>query len=129
MLNYQAARHALVTELLGDASAHESERYDEVGRRFDRMERELPRGEAPELVKLHTALIFWDAWIDARNRGWPLLSTISIADWPVLARRIAADLAGDLDISDATVGTHFHAAGNGSVANRVQTLTGRLRAS
>ena len=127
MLSYQAARQSLITELLRDASAHDASRYDEVGRRFDRMERELPRGDAPELVKLHIALIFWDAWIDARNRGWPLPSTISASEWPMLARRIASDLAGDLEISDATVGEHFDATGPGAVGGRARRLAGRLR--
>lgn len=127
MLSYQAARHSLTTELLRDAVAHEAARFDQVGRRFDRMERELPRGEAPELLKLHIALVFWDAWIDARNRGWPLPSAIATAEWPVLARRIASDLAGDLEISDAIVGEHFDASGRGSIASRARQLASRLR--
>ncbi|MGH7720602.1 MAG: hypothetical protein ACREON_17365 [Gemmatimonadaceae bacterium] len=129
MLSYIAARDSLIQELLRDAAAHEAERYDEVGRRFDRMERELPRGGAPELTKLHIALVFWDAWIDARNRGWPLLCTIARAEWPLLARGIASDLTGDREISDARVGAQFDVSGHGSIANRAQTLGGRLRAS
>ena len=39
MLTYGAARDVLVEQLLSDAAAHEAERYDEVGRRYDTIER------------------------------------------------------------------------------------------
>jgi uncharacterized membrane protein YeaQ/YmgE (transglycosylase-associated protein family) len=128
MLTYEAARDALVQQLRSDAAAHEAERYDEVGRRFDAVERELPRGSSPELTKLHVALTFWDGWIEARNLGWPSGGNIPKAEWPLRARGIAADLAGDRDITDERVRTRFDTSGRQSLSGRVQTLAARLRA-
>src|ERR671938_1375641 len=99
MLTSPAARDTLVQELRANAAAHEAGRYDAIGRRFDRLEHEFPTGTAPELGRLHIALAFWDGWIDARNNGWPR-GPIAVADWPVLARRVAADLSADAEISD-----------------------------
>jgi uncharacterized membrane protein YeaQ/YmgE (transglycosylase-associated protein family) len=70
MLSYSAARESLVEQLLGDAEAHDAERYDEIGRRYGSLEYGLPRGDDQALTKLHVALAFWDDWIDARDRGW-----------------------------------------------------------
>ena len=67
--SYSASRDALVAELRKDAAAHRAGAYDEIGRRFDAVERHFPHGTAPELGRLHIALTFWDAWIDARNYG------------------------------------------------------------
>jgi hypothetical protein len=103
--SYGAARDALVGELLKDAAAHDAGHFDEIGRRSDRME--LPRVGPPELTKLRIALSFWDGWIDARNRGWQPDGNIEPAEWPMLARRIASDLAEDREISDARVGARF----------------------
>lgn len=126
MLSYGNARTALVGALLKDAMAHEAGRYDEIGRRFDGIEREFPRGVAPQLTRLRTALAFWDGWIDARNREWPG-SNIDKGEWPMLARRIASDLAQDTDIADARVGARFDAS-RSATEDRVQTLATRLRA-
>jgi hypothetical protein len=125
---YAAARVALGQHLLDDATAHEAGRVDAVGRRFDAMERALPRGAAPELTKLRIALTFWDAWIDARNAGWPSSEDIRQSEWPRLARLIAGDLANDRQITDPLVLTRFDVAANPSLAGRVQTLAARLRA-
>jgi hypothetical protein len=129
MLTYGAARVALVEHLRTDATAHEAERYDEVGRRYDAVEREVPRGQAPELTKLYVALTFWDGWIDARNRGWPSGGSIGKAEWPLLARRIAADLASDREITDPRVCARFDPSAHGSLSDRAHTLADRLRAS
>jgi hypothetical protein len=110
--SYGAARDALVGELLEDAAAHDAGRFDAIGRRSDRME--LPRVGPPELTKLRVALSFWDGWIDARNRGWQSDGDIAQAEWPMLARRIASDLAEDREISDARVGARFDASADGS---------------
>ena len=128
MLTYAAARDALVRQLLGDAAAHDAGRYDELGRRFDTLEREFPRSGAPELTRLRVALTFWDSWIDARNHGWPSSGSIGKAEWPPLARGIAADLIGDREITDARVRARFDSCAHVSLGDRVQTLSARLRA-
>jgi hypothetical protein len=110
--SYGAARDSLVGELLKDAVAHDAGRFDEIGRRSDRML--VPRVGPPELTKLRVALSFWDGWIDARNRGWQSDGDIAKAEWPVLARRIAADLTDDREISDARVGARFDASADAS---------------
>jgi hypothetical protein len=126
MLTYTAARDTLVNELRGNAADHEAERYDTIGRRFDRLEHEFPTGTAPELGRLHIALAFWDGWIDARNNGWPR-GPIDTAAWPTLARRVADDLAADRDISDPLVLSRFDLVANPRLNERVQTLAARLR--
>jgi hypothetical protein len=128
MVSYGTARNSLVAELLKDAAAHEAGRFDEVGRRFEGIERDLPRGAAPALTKLRVALAFWDGWIDARNNGWQGGGDIPKGEWPMLARRIASDLSGDRDISDARVGARFDASVGGSLGGPMQTLEARLRA-
>ena len=127
MLTYAAARDSLVQQLLGDAAAHDAGRYDELGRRFDTLEREFPQGGASELTRLRVALTFWDSWIDARNHGWPSSGSIAKAEWPTLARGIAADLIGDREITDARVRARFDSSAHGSLGDRVQTLSARLR--
>jgi hypothetical protein len=128
-LTYGEARDALVMHLREDAAAHEAGRVDAVGRRFDAVERALPRGSAPELTKLRIALTFWDGWIDARNGGWPSSIDIARTEWPELARRIASDLAADREITDPRVLVRFDVDANPSLGGRVQTLATRLRAS
>jgi CheY-like chemotaxis protein len=126
-MNYGTARNFLVVELQKDAAAHECGRYDEIGRRFDSIEREIPRDAAPQLRKLRVALAFWDGWIDARNREWPVGGSIDKGEWPMLARRIASDLAQDCEISEARVGARFDPSAGGPTEDRVQTLAARLR--
>jgi uncharacterized membrane protein YeaQ/YmgE (transglycosylase-associated protein family) len=126
-MSYGNARNSLVAALLKDAAAHEAGRFDEVGRRFDGIERDLPRGPAPALAKLRVALAFWDGWIDARNRGWQGDGDIPKGEWPMLARRIASELSADRNISDARVGARFDASVGGSLGGRIQTLEARLR--
>lgn len=128
MVSYAAARNALVAALQKDAAAHEAGRFDEIGRRFDGIERDLPRGSVPALNRLRVALAFWDGWIDARNHGWLGGGNIPKGEWPMLARRIASDLAADQDISDARVGARFDASLGGSLGGRMETLEDRLRA-
>jgi hypothetical protein len=127
MLSYIAARDLLVQHLRADATAHDVGAYDAVGRRFDAVERQFPVGTAPELGRLHIALTFWDGWIDARNNGWPR-GRVALADWPSLARGVAADLAADREISDPTVLELFDIVAHPRLNERVQTLAARLRA-
>src|SRR5918912_533890 len=102
MMTYAEARDALVMQLRQDAAAHEAEQYDAIGRRFDAIEYRFPRGTAPELGRLHIALTFWDGWVHARNHGWPP-GPIPVAEWPGLARDVAADLQADRDLPARTV--------------------------
>jgi hypothetical protein len=126
-LTYDAARDALSHHLLNDAAAHQAERYDEIGRRFDGLEDKLPRGSDPQLTKLHVAMTFWDGWIDARNNGWPDGAGFKQAEWPVVAREIAADLMADRDITNPRVTSRFDAEAHSSLGDRVSSLTLRLR--
>jgi uncharacterized membrane protein YeaQ/YmgE (transglycosylase-associated protein family) len=129
MSTYAGARNALVEQLLRDAMAHDAERYNELGRRFDAVEREVPRGVAPELARLRIALTFWDAWIEARNEGWQPDAGIAKAEWPLLARSVAADLEGDRDVTNARIVTRFDAAAAYvPPGRRVHALAARLRA-
>jgi hypothetical protein len=129
MVSYGTARNSLVAELLKDAAAHEAGRFDAIGRRFDGIERDLPRGTAPALAKLRVALAFWDGWIDARDRGWMGGGDIPKGEWPMLARRIASDLSADRNISDARVGARFDVSVGGSLGGRLQALEAPLRTS
>jgi hypothetical protein len=105
--SYGTARDSLVASLLEDAAVHEAGRFDEIGRRADHIE--LPQDGPPALTNLRVALAFSDGWIDARNRGWQPDGTIAKPEWPILARRIASDLAEDREIADARVGAHLYA--------------------
>jgi hypothetical protein len=126
MLTYAAARDTLVAELRRDAQAHRLEQFDQIGRRFDRVEHEFPVGTSPELAKLHIALTFWDGWIDARNNGWPR-GPIATADWPVLAEAVAGELAADHEITLPVVLARFDLVAHPHLNERVQTLAARLR--
>lgn len=127
MLTPLAAREALTAYLLKDADAHEAQRFDEIGRRFDGYEHAFPRGAEPELVELRVALTFWDAWIDARNHGWQVTAGIQPAEWPALARGIAADLAAARAIRDPRVRRLFDAGGRSGLGDRADGLATRLR--
>ena len=126
MLTYEAARDTLIGELRADAAAHRAERYDAIGRRFDRIEYEFPRGTAPALAKLHVALAFWDGWIDARNNGWPRCP-IALEEWAPLAEQVAGDLAADHEITAPLVLARFDLIAHPRLNERVQTLAARLR--
>ena len=126
MMTYAEARDALVMQLRQDAAAHEAEQYDAVGRRFDALEHRFPRGTAPELGRLHIALTFWDGWVHARNHGWPA-GPIGMAEWPRLARVVAADLEADRDPTDGTILRHFDLVAHPNLDERVQILAARLR--
>jgi uncharacterized membrane protein YeaQ/YmgE (transglycosylase-associated protein family) len=124
---YAAARGQLVEQLLRDALAHDAERYNDIGRRFDSVERLLPHGRAPELGKLRVAVTFWDGWIDARNHGFQPGAGIAKAQWPLLARTVAADLEGDRDVTDVRVVTRFDVGRYPALGPRAQALAARMR--
>ena len=127
MSAYLALRDALTAQLLGDATAHETERFDSIGRRFDSIEHSFPPGSDPSMHSLRIALTFWDAWIDARNHGWQHSTGIQPGEWPLLARVIAGDLAQDREITDARVLQRFDASTNPAAGERVLVLAARLR--
>ena len=127
MMTYAEARAALVTHLREEVAAHEAERFDAIGRRFDGVEHRFPRGTAPELGRLHVALAFWDGWIDARNHGWPA-GPIAAAAWPALARSVVSDLEADRDLTSPLVLARFDLVAHPKLNERVQTLAARLRA-
>jgi hypothetical protein len=126
MMSYAEARDALVTQLRHDAEAHEAEDYDAIGRRFDAIEYRFPRGTEPELGRLHIALAFWDGWVHARNHGWPQ-GPIESAQWPQLARAVAADLQADRDLGNTEVLAQFDLVAHPRLNERVQILAARLR--
>jgi hypothetical protein len=126
MLTYVDARDTLVEQLRADAKCHRAGQFDEIGRRFDRLENRFPTGTSPELAKLHIALAFWDGWIDARNNGWPR-GPIAAGEWPDLAESVANDLAADEEISAPLVLKRFDLVAHPNLNERVQTLARRLR--
>jgi hypothetical protein len=127
MTPYLTLRDTIASQLLGDAVAHDAERYDSIGRRFDAIEHAFPQGTDPAMQSLRVALTFWDAWIDARNHGWQHSMGIQPQEWPILARAIASDLSGDREISDVRVLQRFDASTNPAAGERVLVLAARLR--
>jgi hypothetical protein len=126
MMTYTQARDTLVKDLREDAAAHDAGNFDAIGRRFDSVEHQFPRGTAPELGKLHIALTFWDGWVHARNHGWPP-GPIGVSEWPQLARAVATDLEGDRDPTSEAVLKNFDLVANPKLNERVQILAERLR--
>jgi hypothetical protein len=126
-MSYDAAREAIAEQLLADAAAHDRAHFDEIGRRFDTLERAFPYGSEAALGKLRIALTFWDGWIDARNRGWQPTRGIQPNEWPAVARRIAAELLADQEISDTRVRARFDATEARAGSDRVHGLSERLR--
>lgn len=127
MHTYASARDAIAEHLRRDAAAHDAGRFDEIGRRFDALEHAFPRGSDAGLAKLRIAMIFWDAWIEARNLGWQGTKGIQPGEWPVLARGVADDLAADREISDDRVLERFDASRASMRGDRVQIIADRLR--
>jgi hypothetical protein len=102
-------RDTLIWQLEHDAAAHESGHFDQIGMHFDTvadsfslLSHVLAR-DSPESKRLNTAMAFWDGWIGAGCNHWQNRNNITEADWPLLARRLAADLAADRDPSDPTI--------------------------
>jgi hypothetical protein len=93
---YDAAREALVAGLLGDAAAYEAGRYSDIGRRMVEVRAAVARQDPASTPRLQLALRFWGGWSEACVDGPAPLSPPA-ADWPRLARALAADLALDRD--------------------------------
>jgi hypothetical protein len=127
VLTARDARAELVSYLVTDATAHEAGRFDAIGRRFDSFEHRFPTGADDEVTELRIALTFWDAWIDARNHEWQTTARIQPAEWPALARAIAADLQAERPIANASIRARFDAVSHPNLDERVSLLAGRLR--
>jgi uncharacterized membrane protein YeaQ/YmgE (transglycosylase-associated protein family) len=107
---YDVSRQALVEGLTEDAAAHTAGRHAEVGRRFPAVRDRLSRHNPSPSSRLHVALRFWHGWMQARDARWQeddSPDAISVADWPLLARGVASDLALDRDISDPRIIARF----------------------
>jgi hypothetical protein len=109
MSDYNSIRRTLIWQLEHDSAAHESGCYEDIGRHFDSVAESfdlvkyyVPRG-SPESARLNTAMAFWDAWIGSRLDNWQNQSGVAEAQWPLLARRLVADLVADRDVSDPTL--------------------------
>ena len=113
MSDYVSMRGTLIWQLEHDSTAHESGRYEDIGRHFDSVADSfglvkyyvLPGSRESDL--LNTAMAFWDAWIGTKFDNWQNQWGIPEAEWPRLARRLAADLAADRDVSDLTIKRYF----------------------
>ena len=127
MFSYTEAKQFLVESLTRDANAHESGRYQDVGRDFDEFDTNLPRGSGPEFNKLLIALNFWDGWIDARNHDWQYYEGINESGWPLLASRVIESLVKDEEISEPVVLKHFDFRAQQSGEGRIKSWLARLR--
>ena len=125
-MTYSEARDHLVSQLERIANAHELGRYGDIELEFDELDALVPRGMGPEFGKLLTALTFWDSWIDAANHEWQYYPAISRDDWPLLARRIAADLRADREISDPLLLENFDLTKRGQDRRRLGEFLRRL---
>ena len=73
---------------------------------FDEFEARIA-ANAPATAQLATVLRFWDGWIDARNHDWQYYDPIMEADWPILARQVAAELSSSAPLSNEIVLREF----------------------
>jgi hypothetical protein len=101
-------RYASIRQLLSECLERDAELHvrapNELGRSFDTVDPSVPRDD-PDLA---LAIAFWDSWIDERNHGFPgHYRGISIDDWPILARSIAASLVSGRTIDDSRVRKNF----------------------
>ena len=103
----------LIWQLEHDSAAHESGRHDQIGIHFDSVAEcfdtlsHYVAPGSPASNRLNTAMAFWDAWIGARWTHWQNRFDIEEAEWPLLARGLAADLRADRDASDPRIQQYF----------------------
>lgn len=107
MFTYETASHFLITNLKCDIELHNQSKYEEIGRGFDEFDANLPRTQESRFHKLHIALVFWDAWIDARNHNWQYYDPIIKSYWPELAQYIINDIEKDREISNPLILQQF----------------------
>jgi hypothetical protein len=100
VVDYHELRQRFHAALEAAARAHESGDLAAIEAGYDELDALLPHNDDPAFDKLHTALEFWDGWIDARNHDWLYYERIQEEDWPRLARGIVDDLRRDREISD-----------------------------
>ena len=107
MFDYAQLKQFLIANLTRDANSHVARRYSEIGIGFDEMEANLPDSDEEEFDKLFLARSFLEECIEARNHDWSDFDHMTEDDWPILAKRIAAALTHDLEISDPQVLAQF----------------------
>jgi hypothetical protein len=100
LLSYSDAKQMLISSLTRDALLHEMRKFKELGEGYDNLDTAIPRDGGPQFAKLLLALEFWSSWLDSCEHDWFFYEPIKEPDWPILARRIADDLANDRDITD-----------------------------
>jgi hypothetical protein len=97
-MNDDEARRLIARELSVDAEAFDRGAPKEIGSGF-RAFLEYLSPDHRDGWKDHglgAAYTFWDRWIDARNHEWRHYPHMVAADWPIVARQVAATLlAGD----------------------------------
>ena len=108
MVDYQQLRQRFLTALDAAARSQESGDFAAIETGYEELDALLPRNVDPAFDKLHSALEFWDGWIDARNHNWLYYEGIQREDWPGLARGIVDDLRQDREISDQRVVQRFN---------------------
>ena len=107
MLSYDEVKTLLIQNLERAAENHDAGRYTKISEQFDHVDGALPRIDSAEFLRLYIALSFWDGWIDASNHAWRYYPGIEKKDWPILAKRIVADLRADKDITDQIIVEQF----------------------
>lgn len=101
------AAEILASALERDAEDHERGKFENIGMRYDDVENEiLPLQDTSEPV-FALALRFWEDWCDAANHEWKFHKPIEQADWPRMARLIAASLKEGILPTDQLVLEEF----------------------
>lgn len=72
----------LASALLADADAHEGNRFEDIGERYDDVLAGLLPLKDRWTLHVSVALEFWDGWVDARNHDWQYYPGIARDDWP-----------------------------------------------
>ena len=122
------AADVVADALLADADAHEAERYDDIGERYDEVEAQLQPLPGRSDRPVRFAMDFWDGWIDDGNHDWCNYDGIEQHDWPQHARLIAACLRAAEVPDDSVLRQHFVLPPRRSWRERLAPLLRRIRA-
>ena len=106
-MTYDRVRILVADALERAATAHEAGRYRELAPILKQVDVPDTRGEGSSFAKIGIALNFFDGWVEAADRQGHYYDGISQADWPRLARVVAAALRTDRDIPVPVVLQHF----------------------
>ncbi len=68
MVDYQQLRQRFLTALDAAARSQESGDFAAIETGYEELDALLPRNVDPAFDKLHSALEFWDGWIDAQSQ-------------------------------------------------------------